>query len=359
LGIPKIQIAIPEYYSIPWFGKLFAFKGQYAHGWVGDVTMNRPMFIELTPDTIENKTYFHQKSLYGRLGKPHWKFKLYAGFNHQVFWGNEKVYYGDKYTLTPLQTYYYVVVGKPYINPEIPTSSKIGNHLGSIDMGAEYTFKNIRVLLYRQNFYDVGNLYYLTNIRDGLNGISITNLNQTEKAFSLKKIVFEFLYTKSQGGQPGAKETPTPFEQYYNNGQYIDGWSYQGEGLGTPFITSKFYVRGDLPVHPRTYFANNRVIAYHLGISGSIYKWEYQIKASYSRNFGTYYTTDEEQSTGIRNPGEVGIFGEQDQFSSYFYLNRGLPSDFSLGCLFAFDVGTLLYNSFGLFITVSKSFNTH
>ncbi len=35
LGIPKVQISIPEFYSLPIFGKLFAFKGNYAHGWIG------------------------------------------------------------------------------------------------------------------------------------------------------------------------------------------------------------------------------------------------------------------------------------------------------------------------------------
>ena len=51
-------------------------------------------------------TYLHQKSLYGRFGKPGWKLKLYGGFNHQVLWGNEKVSYGDRYTLSPVKTYY-------------------------------------------------------------------------------------------------------------------------------------------------------------------------------------------------------------------------------------------------------------
>lgn len=356
LGVPKVQIAIPEYYTIPWFGKVFAFKGQFAHGWLGDVTMNRPHLLDLVPDTIENKTYFHQKSIYGRFGKSNWKFKMYAGFNHQVTWGNEDVFYGDVYTLTPLETYYNVVVGKPYFNDSIPTHSKIGNHLGSIDIGFEYNFKKFRVLLYRQNFYDVGNLYYLTNIRDGLNGISITNLQPGNKEIVLNRIVFEFLYTKSQGGQPGAKATPTPFEQYYNNGQFIEGWSYNDVGLGTPFITPKIYIRDHYPVYPRTYFANNRVIAYHLGVAGSIYNWDYLVKASYSKNYGTYYTTDEEQSTEIENPGEVGIFGEQQQFSAYLYFNRDLPADFTVGWLCAFDIGDLFYNSFGLFVTTSKSF---
>ena len=41
LGIPKVQVSIPEFYFIPWFGQLFAFKGNYAHGWLGNVPMRR------------------------------------------------------------------------------------------------------------------------------------------------------------------------------------------------------------------------------------------------------------------------------------------------------------------------------
>jgi len=37
LGIPKIQIGIPEFYILPIFDKLFAFKGTYTHGWIGGV----------------------------------------------------------------------------------------------------------------------------------------------------------------------------------------------------------------------------------------------------------------------------------------------------------------------------------
>ena len=40
LGIPKIQISVPEFYSIPIVGKLFAFKGNYAHGWIGNLPVN-------------------------------------------------------------------------------------------------------------------------------------------------------------------------------------------------------------------------------------------------------------------------------------------------------------------------------
>lgn len=90
LGIPKIQVSIPEFYTLPILGKLFAFKGNYAHGWIRDVP------VRMLDNSVEYlETYFHQKSLYGRFGKERWKCKLYGGFNHQVFWGSETKYYGS------------------------------------------------------------------------------------------------------------------------------------------------------------------------------------------------------------------------------------------------------------------------
>ncbi len=164
LGIPKVQVSIPEFYSLPLFGKLFAFKGDFAHGWIGEIQVNM-----MNNGMGHLKTYLHQKSLYGRFGKPDWKWKLYGGFNHQVFWGNEKILYDNYFTLSPIETYLYVITGKPYGTNFIP-KSKIGNHIGSIDLGFEYNFQNVRLLAYHQFFYDIGALYYLANIRDGLNG---------------------------------------------------------------------------------------------------------------------------------------------------------------------------------------------
>ncbi len=110
-------------------------------------------------------------------------------------------------------------------------------------------------------------------------------------------------------------------------------------------------------LHPGEYFINNRVLAFHLGCEGSVRSMNYIFKASWSKNYGTYWTTDEEQSTDIPNPGAYGIFGEQEQLSTYLELNRELKNGFNLGFIGAFDYGDLLYNSFGVFFKASYSFN--
>lgn len=352
-GIPKVEISIPEFYSIPLFGELFAFKGNYVHGWIGETNVR---LLNGKMDSL--KTFFHQKSLYGRFGKPSWKWKIYGGFNHQVFWGSEAEYYGEYYTLTDFECYMYVVTGIPYGTDVIP-SSKIGNHLGSIDLGFEYDFTKIKLFAYHQFFYDIGALGHLANLRDGLSGISLLNKQSYGgRTFKWKKILAEFFYSKNQAGELWSPVTPSGDENYYNNGnQYYDGWSYNSIGIGNPLIGTRDWIKEGLPADPSDYFINNRIIALHLGFEASILKWNFILKTTYSMNYGTFGTSEEGHSLGgVYFPPVYGIFPETKQFSSYLEVSKELKRQLKMGFITAFDAGELYYNSFGLQLRVLKSF---
>jgi hypothetical protein len=351
LGVPQISISIPDYFTIPLMGNLFAFKGSFSHGWIGETTVRL-----INNDTADLKTYLHQKSFYGRFGKSEWKWKIYGGFNHHAFWGSEDIYYLSFNTLSKFETYLYVISGKPY-GTENFASSKIGNHLGSIDLGFEYNFNNIRMLVYRQNIYDIGALYYLANIRDGLNGVSLTNMRSSEKTIQWRKMLFEFFYTKNQAGELWSPYTPSGDENYYNNDQYVFGWSYKGIGIGNPFICKRDYTRDGLPANPRDYFINNRVAVFHYGIEGSIKDWLVFMKASYSLNYGTFGTDEVGHTLGkVRTLPLHGVFQETKQLSFLLRLNRKLRSGFLLDFAAAFDAGRLYYNSAGVMAGVTKMF---
>jgi len=356
LGVPEVELSIKDFWILPWFDQFFAFKGNYTHGWLGEVPKDRPGETGI----FYQRTYLHQKSLYGRLGKPAWAIKLYGGFNHQVLWGSEKEYYAgpyynDDYLLTNLSTYFYVITGKRLTNGNIQ-QVRLGNHLGSIDLGFEYAFKGGRLLIYRQNLYESGSLIRLANIRDGLNGMSFTSMKKNHNTLHLKKITIEFLYTKNQAGEVWSPSTPSPYEGYYNHGQYYEGWSYNRVGLGTALIGTRSTLRNDLPAYPGEFFINNRLYAFHTGVIGQIKDIHFMVKTTVSKNFGTYTTTDEEQSTNIDNPGAYGIFGEQNQLSTYVEIKRRLHNGVNLGLIGALDYGTLLYNSMGIFLNFTYSF---
>lgn len=328
LGIPKVQLAIPEFYSIPVFGHLFAIKGLYAQGWVGE----RAIQFKRVDRAV---TYFHQKTFYVRIGKPNWRLKFYGGFNDQAFWGHEAEIF-ESFVLTGWEKYWSVVLGKNW------AQSKVGNHAGNIDIRIDYDFPNATLGIYRQNFYEVGGLYHLANIADGINGVTLANRALRTKKIHWKRFVFEFLYSKNQAGETWSKPTPTGNENYLNHDLYAEGWSYKGLGLGTPFITQADQARAGQYSIPRNFFINNRVAAVHMGIDMAVGKWNSLAKFSYSRNFGTHDTR---------------AFKPVSQFSSYLDCSRKIKNNWEIGTTIAYDYGKLLDNSAGVILKVKKHLN--
>lgn len=344
LGVPQAQISIPDYFVIPFLGKLFAFKGNFANGIVGNVPIQDGLVKEAM-------TYYFQESFYGRFGKPDWRFKFKGGASHQGIWGSEKSIFGSDYKLTPWQTYEYALLAKTY------NYSKIGKQMGSVDFAAEYDFDKIRLTLYRQFFIYVGAFFHLANLRDGLNGLSILNKSQGKKGAQWRKFLFEVFYSKDQAGYPWSKPTPSGAENYYNNYQYVQGWSYKGIGFGNPFITPYNTTRSNLPRSPYEYFNNNRLVAFYSGIEGSIGSYEFVTRFSYSLNYGTFSTSQWGITTAhIHTPPIWGQFGEVDQFSAYLEVKRPFNHGISLGLTAAFDNGGLFYNSTAVLLKCSKSF---
>jgi hypothetical protein len=358
LPIPKVQISIPDYFRLPIFNGLFSFKGNFAHGWVGQ----QPVIPNGKVRTAN--TYYHQVSLYGRLGRPNWKLQLLGGLNHQAYWGNEQSIFGSRYwALSNAETFKYVLLGKTY------KGSKVGNHLGSIDLGLEYDFGRIKLFAYRQNFYDEGALYKLANIVDGLNGISLVNKDEevpdyypvqgyyhASHDFHWHKIVLELFYTKNQAGYPWSRRTASGDENYYNNNSYPLGWSYKGLGLGNPFVTPFPSTRANLVNDTTDFFNNNRVIALYAGLEGSYLDYRFTAKASYSMNYGTYGTSPWGHSTGNKfYPPKYGLFGKVNQFSAYLSVERDIDPRWTIGCVASADKGGLFYNSTGIIFKIRRS----
>ncbi|MGV8134588.1 MAG: hypothetical protein AB2L20_05195 [Mangrovibacterium sp.] len=58
------------------------------------------------------------------------------------------------------------------------------------------------------------------------------------------KLLVEFLYTKNQGGPPWAPSSPSGAESYYNHGQFIQGWAYDGNRHGKSVHNIKSICQG-------------------------------------------------------------------------------------------------------------------
>jgi hypothetical protein len=337
LGIPKASISIPDYYSLPFFNKLFAFKGNYSFGYVGNVATN-----------IGNKdAYYQENELYIRFGQPGWRLKLIGGINHHVMFTLD-----PKSKIPSFQQILYAGIGKTYNG-----YSKVGNHIGSVDLGLQYEFDDTRLFIYRQNLYDEGALYHLANIADGINGISLTNKRYDSGKTNWHKFLFEFIYTANQAGYFNSIITNSGDENYYNNYQFVQGWSYKGLILGNSLVADRKYIRKNLITSPEDYFIDNRVEAFNIGMEGSSHDINAIVKLTYSQNYGTFATSPEGHSLGNHHDKPIfGLFGEINQFSGYFELNKTFEGNYLVGVAVSGDQGNLYYNSLGILLKLRKSF---
>lgn len=346
LPIPKIQISIPTYTSIIGHG-LISIKGGYAHGWFDN-------------GLVQN-FYLHQKWFYGRLGKSNWKVRFYAGFNHQVQWGGKpKVPFIENQTGRLINKYpsglatYLKVLSGISLNtiqntPDIPTNeawNRAGNHLGSLDIGTEINCNKVTILMYRQNIYEDGSLFYLNNISDGLFGFSVYPKNA--KNYNLK-FLFEYLSTRSQGGEAGGGEQIISQlrgrDNYFNNSLYFDGWTYSKKVIGTPLMTPLPELKSglisieDIKKVSESFIANNRLQAFNLGLVGTASKTNFYFKWSHSKNYGFFATPL------IKNPIQNSFIFSISKKINYLTYKIGLSGDF----------GQLFNDNLGLNINILKS----
>ncbi len=330
LPLWKIQAGIPEYTPLLKNG-LIAVKGAMAHGWFDS---GRP---------VTRQVKLHQKWIYMRLGKPAWKAKVHAGFNHQVQWGGESPFFSvDGKLPDGFANFQYVFFGTRNPDPNAPISefdgeNRVGNHLGTMDLGLEIKTEFGGILVYRQNIYEDGSLFFLNNITDGLNGLTLTF-----NGFPLlRRINLEYLGTMNQGGSMfvTGKNVPGQLrgrDNYFNHAQYRDGWTYKGRVIGTPLIRTLYYSWDD----PEYQIDNNRVEMFQWALAGRLpLEIDYVLKGNYSTNLGTYQFP----------------FKARTQSSFLLALQKNNTASSAVRVELAYDRGTLLPVSAGVNVSYIKS----
>ncbi|MCE7041263.1 capsule assembly Wzi family protein [Dyadobacter sp. CY312] len=340
MPIPKIQIGTTKFVNVPLTQGWVAFNGFYSDG----------LFEKNRPVTSDMR--FHHKALYIRLGKETSRLKLYGGANHQVQWGGKSPYHTAQSNDLPkgFKNYLSVITGAIGGEGESIThfdsTSRIGNHLGSIDLAVEIETYGTSWFIYRQFIYEDGSLFYLQALKDGLNGIRVRRKNSYGAGFEITEGVLEFLYTKDQGGNEfvigdGKRRG---IDNYFNNQQVRDGWSYYKRTIGTPFIPPTSDTEWKYPAYADNHTSNNRVLVVHLGLKGTIAQQiEWYTKLSYSNNSGAYL---------------VPIYPAAKQFSGLIALQSHI--DFLGGSTikgsFAADMGDLYPKTYGFSLGLRKDF---
>ncbi|ACT95786.1 hypothetical protein Dfer_4585 [Dyadobacter fermentans DSM 18053] len=339
LPIPKISLGTTRFVAVPLTKGWLSFQAFYSDG----------LFENSRPITSELK--FHQKAFYLRIGKPHSLLKLYGGFNHQVQWGGKtKIPLAGENGQMPngLSNYFHAVIGAIGGSGDdithFDSTSRIGNHLGSIDVAAEIETYENSLLFYKQFVYEDGSLFYMKGIVDGLYGARLKRKNSYGANFEIMEAVLEFLYTKDQGGDDfvlgdGKRRGR---DNYFNNQQVRDGWGYFDRTIGTPFIPPTSQTKWRWPNYADNFTSNNRVMMLHLGLKGTLFrKIEWQGKFSFSENSGAWLEKFE---------------GDPRQFSGMIMMQSKLDvlGGLTVKGAYAADIGDLYRKTYGFMLGVRK-----
>ncbi|NIJ51554.1 capsule assembly Wzi family protein [Dyadobacter arcticus] len=331
--IPRVQISIPNYYPFYFSNGFVSFKFSYSDGYLGASSINYGSTIRIP------RTYFHQKSMYLRFGNTSQRFKIYAGMNHQAMWGGE-AQINPLYEFKPTKAYWYTIIGKTVDN------RKVGNHFGTIDIGGEWKRKNWLYFLYRQNIYETGSLFKVINFEDGLNGLSIKRIGRLPDGstyFAFQSFLIEVLGTQNQiNSSPLGGLALFERGNYYNSYLYRRGWSYFGTGIGTPLIPASGNTRQDLPKSSSEFTNNNRLWAFHTGLTATWLNVRLGFKGTYSRNSGTFFNSYDK----VKQQASVILSAEKS-----LKMMKGSAIFSSISS----DVGDLYNHSFGLLIGFRKN----
>ncbi|WP_031526323.1 capsule assembly Wzi family protein [Dyadobacter crusticola] len=341
MPIPKIILGTSRFVPVPFTKKWVSFQAFYADG----------LFEKGRPITSGLK--LHQKSFYLRIGKPHSTLKLYGGFNHQVQWGGSSKHLSGENGKLPdgFANYIHAVTGAIGGSGDnlthFDSTNRVGNHLGSIDAAMEIETYGMSIFLYRQFVFEDGSLFYLTTLNDGLYGIRLRKKNSYGANFEITEGVLEMLYTKSQGGDVFVigDGKQRGHDDYFNNQQVRDGWSYYDRTIGTPFIPPTSQTVWKYPQYADNFTSNNRVLLYHLGLRGTLFrKVEWQTKFSYSHNYGTYAWR---------------FLDVPKQFSGYIALQTRLDvlGGLTVKGAYATDIGDLYRKTQGFTLGLRKDFS--
>lgn len=344
LPIPKIQFGTTRFVPVPLTKGWLSFQAFYSDG----------LFENSRPITQNLK--FHQKAFYLRIGKAQSGLKLYGGFNHQVQWGGrlkkDLQLTGESLQMpSGFKNYINAVIGAIGGSGEdityFDSTSRIGNHLGSIDVAMEVETYGSSIFLYKQFIYEDGSLFYMTGLKDGLYGARIKRKHSYGANFEINAAVLEFLYTKDQGGDDfvlgdGKRRG---HDNYFNNQQVRDGWGYYDRTIGTPFIPPTSQTKWKWPNYADNFTSNNRVMMLHLGMEGTLFrKIQWMGKFSFSENSGAYLEP---------------FVGSPRQFSGMLMMQSKLDvlGGLTVKGAYAADIGDLYRKTYGFMLGVRKDFS--
>ncbi|UFH54732.1 capsule assembly Wzi family protein [Spirosoma sp. KNUC1025] len=341
LPIPKLRFGTKGFAPIG-RRKWLAINAFIAHGWFANT------------DYMQ-RSYLHQKSLIVRIGKPKAAAHFFVGINHSVQWAGHSDSLDYHYAvdgqlpnqLRDFPNVLFAIRTDGLNNPRVTSfdyTNLYGNHLGSIDFGFNLQLPAATLFLYHQHGFEDSSGMFFKNVPDGLSGIRIQPVRRSTSGFHVDDFLIEFLNTLNQSG-PIYDPYNHIFgaDNYFNNQQYREGWTYKNRVIGTSFITQKKDVKPENQTNSHWTVNNNRVQVAHVGMQATVaHRMKVTAKISYSLNYGV--------------PQEP-LPGTPKQWSSLVQV--GVPVSWLGGALVtasaAADFGQLYSNAVGTYISLRKT----
>lgn len=363
--VPQVRLALPEYWTLPILHRWLHLKGHVAFGqmtddsWQHDFTQYKSKYSD---DVL-----YHTKAGYLKIGKDDASFPLSLELGLEM---------ATEFSGKP----YRIVNGKPeriptdhgfkaYWDAFVPGGADYGegaygnvagNSLGSWLFRINYDANKWRLAFYGDHYFDDHSQmflldfdgypggenwnehkysrYYVYKLKDFMLG---AELNLKEGTW-LRDVVVEYLYTKYQSGSIYHDRTQNlpdhlgGTDNYYNHYIYT-GWQHWGQVIGNPLYRSPIYnTDGTIRVK------NNRFVAYHLGVDGSVSRQlDYRLLCSYQKGWGTY-----------SDP----FTSKHHNVSFMLEINYQMPRQWSVTGAYGMDFGSeqMLGHNAGFQLTVRK-----
>ncbi|MDX1754306.1 MAG: capsule assembly Wzi family protein [Salinimicrobium sediminis] len=226
-------------------------------------------------DGFVEDTRIHHKNFHLIFRKDAWQLKL--GVQHFAQWGGTSPRIGPQ--PSDAANYLRVLAGKEgtVIHPETGQLTIIANHVGGYELYLDREFRNFNLQFFYNHIFDDVSGKRLHNLPDGTYGFFYEN---RDKDRLISSIIYELYYTHHQSY---TAEGFHKNDNYFNNGTYQSGWTYEGRVFGSPFFTPDPEGKGVI---------NNKFIAHHIGVAGEIgnyfKRYPYKFLLSYAHNDGLY-----------------------------------------------------------------------
>jgi len=359
--VPQIRLALPDYWAIPGLRNWLALKGHIAYGKFTDDRWQKDFAAPYTKRT-ENVLY-HSKAGYIKIGPGRFTAELGLEMASQFGGRSYREMHGGKWDWSDnekgVKAFWHALVAGGSEVEEGMYGNAGGNHLGAWVVRLNYEAEALAVSTYLDHYFEdtsamfqldydgygkgdewnskKDSRYVVYDFKDMLLGLEF----RLKKCGWLQGVVVEYLYSKYQSGPVYHDRTPAYSDHiggddnYYNNYVYT-GWQHWGQVMGNPLYRSPLYNDyGDIRM------ANNRMVAWHLGVSGQpLPHLRYRVLSTYQTGLGTY---------------DDPFASPQYNFSLLAELSWLIKRGWSLRGAFGMDQGKLLGDNYGVQVSIVKS----